>query len=80
MFGAVYKIMVKNNNMNRIDLLKTLTINPRKIMGFEHDLFKNGKKLRLQFLTQMKIGFLIMMISYQSLKIHHLLIRNYQAE
>ena len=41
-FGAVYKIMVKNNNMNRIDLLKTLTINPRKIMGFEHDLFRDG--------------------------------------
>ena len=46
-FGAVYKIMVKNNNMNIIDLLKTLTINPRKVMGFEHDLFKNGREAEL---------------------------------
>ena len=46
-FGAVYKIMVKNNNMNRIDLLKTLTINPRKIMGFEHDLFRDGREAEI---------------------------------
>ena len=46
-FGAVYKVMVKKNNMNRIDLLKTLTINPRKIMGFEHDLFKKGREAEI---------------------------------
>ena len=46
-FGAVYKVMVINNNMKRIDLLKTLTINPRKIMGFEYDLFKSGKEAEI---------------------------------
>ena len=33
--------------MKRIDLLKTLTINPRKIMGFESDLFKPGKEAEI---------------------------------
>ena len=46
-FGAVYKVMINNNNMKRIDLLKALTINPRKIMGFEYDLFKSGKEAEI---------------------------------
>ena len=46
-FGTVYKVMVVNNNMKRIDLLKTLTINPRKIIGFEQDLFKSGKEAEI---------------------------------
>ena len=42
-FGAVYKTMVVENNMKRTELVKALTVNPRKIMGFDYDLFKIGK-------------------------------------
>tara|TARA_B100001758_G_C18354374_1_gene581789 strand:+ start:162 stop:1454 length:1293 start_codon:yes stop_codon:yes gene_type:complete len=41
-FGAVNKIMVHDNNMKLISLVKRLTVNPRKIMGINQDLFKLG--------------------------------------
>jgi len=41
-FGAVNKILVKNNGMKIEELIDLLTIKPRKIMGFEQDLFADG--------------------------------------
>ena len=46
-FGAVYKTMVVENNMKRTELVKALTVNPRKIMGFDYDLLKIGKKAEI---------------------------------
>ena len=46
-FGAVYKTMVVENNMKRTELVKALTVNPRKIMGFDYDLFKIGKEAEI---------------------------------
>ena len=41
-FGVVNKVLVKENKMNLNDLIQLLTCNPRKILGFNHDLFKPG--------------------------------------
>ena len=41
-YGAVNKILVHNNNMSQMSLIKRLTVNPRKIMGLSQDLFKKG--------------------------------------
>jgi len=46
-FGAVYKTMVVENNMKRTELIKALTVNPRKIMGFDYDLLKIGKEAEI---------------------------------
>ena len=44
------KILLKENNFNAISLLKLMTTNPRKIMGFENDLFSKGKDAELVIL------------------------------
>ncbi len=41
-FGAVNKILVKENKMKIEHLINLLTINPRNIMGFQNDLFSLG--------------------------------------
>ena len=41
-FGVVNKVLVKENKMNLNELIQLLTCNPRKILGFNHDLFKPG--------------------------------------
>ena len=38
-YGAVNKILFHENNFNSLSLLKLLSVNPRKIMGFDNDLF-----------------------------------------
>lgn len=41
-FGAVNKILAHENKMNQMSLVKLLTVNPRRIMGIEQDLFSVG--------------------------------------
>ena len=38
-FGAVNKVLCKENNVKLEGLINLLTANPRKIMGFESNLF-----------------------------------------
>ena len=49
-YGAVNKILFQENNFNIVSLLKLLTVNPRKIMGFDNDLFLKGKDAELVIL------------------------------
>ena len=46
-FGAVNKIMVHDNNMKLTSLVKRLTVNPRRIMGINQDLFKFGSNAEI---------------------------------
>ncbi len=46
-FGVVNKVLVKDNDFDRIELVKLLTVNPRKIMGFHSDLFQVGTPAEL---------------------------------
>jgi|TARA_B100001113_G_C21102984_1_gene619555 dihydroorotase len=41
-FGAVGKVLINDNKMDQMSLVKLLTVNPRKIMGLDQDLFKEG--------------------------------------
>ena len=41
-FGAVNKILVQESGMKFEPLIDLLTIKPRKIIGFEQDLFAEG--------------------------------------
>ena len=41
-FGVVNKVMCKESEMDLIKLISLLTCSPRKIMGFEPDLFVKG--------------------------------------
>ena len=41
-FAAVNKILVYENKMDQMSLVKLLTVNPRRIMGVEQDLFSVG--------------------------------------
>lgn len=49
-FGAVHTILRKEKNYSLEGLLDLFTINPRKIMGFETDLFKVGTETELTIL------------------------------
>ena len=41
-FGAVNKVLTKDNKISHLELIKLLTVNPRKIMKLNQDLFKEG--------------------------------------
>ena len=41
-FGVVNQVMVIQNKMDILKLIQMLTVNPRKIMNFETDLFAKG--------------------------------------
>ena len=41
-FGAVNKVLTKGNKISHLELIKLLTVNPRKIMKLNQDLFKEG--------------------------------------
>ncbi|MFC1760005.1 amidohydrolase family protein [Candidatus Neomarinimicrobiota bacterium] len=41
-FGAVNKVLVQNSGMGIETLIDLLTIKPRKILGFDQDLFAEG--------------------------------------
>lgn len=42
-FGAVNRVLVKETGCALMDLVRAMTVNPRKVMGFETDLFKVGR-------------------------------------
>jgi len=46
-FGAVNKILVHDNKMDLISLIKRLTVNPRKVMKMDQDLFKLGSNAEI---------------------------------
>ena len=54
-FGAVNKVLVKQNNLPLIDLIKLLTINPRNVMNFNSDLFKIGTEAEITILDPDKV-------------------------
>lgn len=49
-FGAVNKVLIKENGMSLLEVIKLLTTKPRAIMGFENDLFKIGAEVELTVL------------------------------
>jgi len=51
-FGAVNKVLVEENELPFIDLIKMLTVNPRQIMSFDDDLLKIGKEAELTILNR----------------------------
>ena len=65
-FGAVNKVLVKQNGMSLKSLIEKLTVNPRKVMNLEQDLFSIGVKHKSLFLIRMKNGYLPMNIFYQN--------------
>ena len=46
-FGVVNKVLVKENGMSLKSLIEKLTVNPRKIMNLEADLFSVGCKAQI---------------------------------
>lgn len=46
-YGVVNQVMVKENKMDQVSLIKMLTVNPREIMGFDSDLFEEGMEAEL---------------------------------
>ncbi len=46
-FGAVNRVLRKENNITLINLIKLLTTNPRAVMQFDVDLFAYGKEAEL---------------------------------
>ena len=46
-FGIVKRLLVDEEGLGLINLIKLLTIAPRKIMGFNSDLFKVGTEAEL---------------------------------
>ena len=41
-FGVVKKVLVDDAGFDLISLIRTMTVKPRNIMGFNSDLFKKG--------------------------------------
>jgi len=46
-FGVVNKVLVKDNGMSLKSLIEKLTVNPRKVMNIDRDLFEVGKKAQI---------------------------------
>ncbi|MEC7822521.1 MAG: dihydroorotase [Candidatus Neomarinimicrobiota bacterium] len=46
-FGVVNKVLVKDNGMSLKSLIEKLTVNPRKIMNINRDLFSIGEKAQI---------------------------------
>ena len=45
--GVVKKVLVDDEDLRLMDMIKLLTVSPRKIMGFDNDLLKEGKEAEL---------------------------------
>ena len=45
--GVVKKVLVDDEDLGLLDIIKLLTVSPRKIMGFDNDLLKEGKEAEL---------------------------------
>ena len=40
--GVVKKVLVDDEDLGLMEMIKLLTVSPRKIMGFDNDLIKRG--------------------------------------
>jgi len=45
--GVVKKVLVDEEDLGLMEMIKLLTVSPRKIMGFDNDLLKEGKEAEL---------------------------------
>ena len=45
--GVVKKVLVDDEGLGLMEMIKLLTVSPRKIMGFDNDLLKKGKEAEL---------------------------------
>ena len=45
--GVVKKVLVDDEDLGLMEMIKLLTVSPRKIMGFDNDLLKEGKEAEL---------------------------------
>ena len=45
--GVVKKVLVDDEDLRLMEMIKLLTVSPRKIMGFDNDLLKAGKEAEL---------------------------------
>ena len=45
--GVVKKVLVDDEDLGLMEMIKLLTVSPRKIMGFDNDLLKKGKEAEL---------------------------------
>ena len=45
--GVVKKVLVDDEDLRLMEMIKLLTVSPRKIMGFDNDLLKEGKEAEL---------------------------------
>ena len=50
-FGAVNKILIHENEMKIENLIDLLTIKPRRIMGFDENLFEEGTAAELTIIN-----------------------------
>ncbi len=55
-FGAVNKVLVKQNDLALIELIKLLTTNPRNVMKFNSDLFKIGTEAEITIIDPDKVS------------------------
>ena len=46
-FGAASKVLINDNAMDQMSLVKLLTVNPRKILGLDQNLFKEGTEAEI---------------------------------
>ncbi len=46
-FGAASKVLINDNAMDQMSLVKLLTANPRKILGLDQNLFKEGTEAEI---------------------------------
>lgn len=49
-FGAVHQVLVVESGLSLEDLVRKLTVNPRRIMGFDADLFQTGQPAEITVL------------------------------
>ena len=52
--GVVKKVLVDDEGLGLLDMIKLLTVSPRKIMGFDNDLLKEGKEAELVLFNENK--------------------------
>ena len=53
-FGVVKRVLVDDEGLGLLDMIKLLTVSPRKIMGFDNDLLKEGKEAELVLFNENK--------------------------
>ena len=52
--GVVKKVLVDDEDLGLMEMIKLLTVSPRRIMGFDNDLLKEGKEAELVLFSEDK--------------------------